>query len=245
VYDLAALPFDGLGFAEAFRTLRANLYYNLSGPLGKVVLITSPSPGDGKTTTTLCLAGALAADQKRVLVVDADLRKPSHFALLGHEPGQSFSQLEEGSAAISVTPHRIYLSHGVLHAVDPGFGVATETLSSEAFMRFLERVRLEYDFILLDAPAYPATADPLILASQADFGLTVIRLGNTTRADAEAHIYGVASRVRGHALVINDSHAVSAEGYPRPARATRFSGAPHHAPLLASGKALARESSSN
>jgi tyrosine-protein kinase Etk/Wzc len=221
VYDLAALPFEGLGLAEAFRTLRANLYYNLSGPLGKVVLITSPSPGDGKTTSALCLAGALAADQKRVLLVDADLRKPSHFQLLGHEPGQSFSKLDDAGSGISVTPHRIYLSHGVVHAVDPGFGVAAETLSSEAFVRFLERVRLEYDYILLDAPSYPATADPLVLASQADFALTVIRLGNTSRADAEAHVYGVLSRVRGHALVVNDSHAVSAEGYPRPARATR------------------------
>jgi tyrosine-protein kinase Etk/Wzc len=242
VYDLAALPFEGLGLAEAFRTLRANLYYNLSGPLGKVILITSPSPGDGKTTSALCLAGALAADQKRVLLVDADLRKPSHFQLLGHEPGQSFSKLDDGTVGVSFTPHRIYLSHGVVHAVDPGFGVAAETLSSEAFVRFLERVRLEYDFVLLDAPSYPATADPLVLASQADFALTVIRLGNTARADAEAHIYGVLSRVRGHALVVNDSHAVSAEGYPRPARATRLQ--PHQTvQLLPTTKALTRDSS--
>jgi tyrosine-protein kinase Etk/Wzc len=242
VYDLAALPFEGLGLAEAFRTLRANLYYNLSGPLGKVVLITSPSPGDGKTTTALCLAGALAADQKRVLLVDADLRKPSHFQLLGHEPGQSFNKLDDGSVGIKFTPNRIYLSHGVVHAVDPGFGVAAETLSSEAFMRFLERVRLDYEYILLDAPAYPATADPLVLASQSDFALTVIRLGNTARADAEAHIHGVLSRVRSHALVINDSHAVSAEGYPRPARATRLQ-SQQPSPLLTASKPLARDSS--
>ena len=242
VYDLAALPFEGLGLAEAFRTLRANLYYNLSGPLGKVVLITSPSPGDGKTTSALCLAGALAADQKRVLLVDADLRKPSHFQLLGHEPGQSFSKLEDGTVGINFTPHRIYLSHGVVHAVDPGFGVAAETLSSEAFVRFLERVRVEYDYVLLDAPSYPATADPLVLASQADFALTVVRLGNTSRADAEAHVYGVLSRVRAHALVVNDSHAVSAEGYPRPARAARLPPHPmvHISP---SSKGLTRDSS--
>lgn len=243
VYDLAALPFEGLGLAEAFRTLRANLYYNLSGPLGKVVLITSPSPGDGKTTSALCLAGALAADQKRVLLVDADLRKPSHFQLLGHEPGQSFSKLDEVSSTVNVKPHRIYLSHGVVHAVDPGFGVAAETLSSDAFVRFLERVRLEYDFILLDAPSYPATADPLVLASQADFALSVIRLGNTTRADAEAHIYGVLSRVRGHALVVNDSHAVSAEGYPRPARATRPQ--LQSVPLLPASKTTGARDTSN
>jgi tyrosine-protein kinase Etk/Wzc len=242
MYDLAALPFEGLGLAEAFRTLRANLYYNLSGPLGKVILITSPSPGDGKTTSALCLAGALAADQKRVLLVDADLRKPSHFQLLGHEPGQSFTKLDDGSVGINFTPHRIYLSHGVVHAVDPGFGVEAETLSSEAFMRFLERVRLEYDYILLDAPSYPATADPLVLAGLADFALTVIRLGNTARADAEAHIYGVLSRVRGHALVVNDSHAVSAEGYPRPARATRLQ-PQHTAPILPTSKVLTRDSS--
>ena len=130
----------------------------------------------------------------------------------------------------------------MVHALDPGFGVAPETLSSDAFARFLERVRLEYDFIVLDAPSYPATADPLVLASQADFSLTVIRLGNTTRADAEAHIHGLRSRARGHALVVNDSHTVSAEGYPRPARGARWQ--PRKAvPLLSSSKALTQDSS--
>ncbi|HTU60789.1 MAG TPA: hypothetical protein VMF89_20195, partial [Polyangiales bacterium] len=84
-------------------------------------------------------------------------------------------------------------------------------------------------------------ADPLVLASQSDFALTVIRLGNTARADAEAHVYGVLSRVRGHALVVNDSHAVSAEGYPRPARATRRQLHPPAA-LLPTTKALTRDS---
>jgi Mrp family chromosome partitioning ATPase len=222
IYDLAMLPFGGRGMAEAFRTLRANLYYNLTGQRGKVILVTSPSPGDGKTTTTLCLAGALAADDKRVLVVDTDLRKPSHYQLLGHEVEEGLATLDPSTGAPAVAPQRIYLSNGMIYAIDPGLGLPSESLSSHAFARFLARARHDFDFVLLDAPSYPATADPLVLAGLADFALTVVRLGNTSRLDAEAHIYGIASRVRNLAVVINDADTVAAVGYPRSSKTTRM-----------------------
>ena len=66
--------------AEAFRHLRTGLYQD--GPGGQVVVITSPSAGDGKTLCTLSLASALAADGKRVLVLEADMHRPSMARLL-------------------------------------------------------------------------------------------------------------------------------------------------------------------
>ena len=70
------------GFAEAYRLLRTNLYYSGAARNDKIIAISSPGPGDGKTLTTLSLSHTLAMDGKRVLVIDADLRKPSHHVLM-------------------------------------------------------------------------------------------------------------------------------------------------------------------
>jgi tyrosine-protein kinase Etk/Wzc len=78
VFDLPAADVSS-GFLEAFRGLRANLYRwgSAPGKQGRVVLLTSPKPGDGKTTCANWLAAALAADGRTVLLIDADLRKPA------------------------------------------------------------------------------------------------------------------------------------------------------------------------
>lgn len=226
VYDLAALPFESLGFAEAIRTLRTNLYHSLAGPQGRVILITSPAPDDGKTTLTLCLAGALAADDKRVLVIDADLRKPSHYQLTGHKPDGGLGELlahDEPHEPRKIDAHPVMLSHGQFDALDAGFDLSAELLASQRFGAFLIRARDEYDYVLLDSPSFPPAADALVLASRADFVLSVVRRGNTPRVRAEEHVRALASRAHGHAVIVNDSDAASARGYSRPVRAPKAS----------------------
>ena len=223
VYDLTALPPKGVGLAEAVRTLRTNLYHSLAGPQGKVILITSPSPVDGKTTLSLCLAGALAADEKRVLVIDADLRKPSHYVLTGHKPDAGLGELLRSDEPQATGTHTVELSRGQFDSLDAGFDVPAELLSSQRFAAFLIRAREQYDYIVLDSPSYPPAADALVLASQSDFVLTVVRLGNTPRATTEEHIRALTSRTHGHAVIVNDSDAATARGYARTGRATRSS----------------------
>lgn len=214
VFDLMALPFENLGFAEAFRTLRTNLYFALPEPHGKVILITSPSPGDGKTTTSFCLASILAADNKRVLLIDTDLRKPSHYLMTRHWPEPGLRGVLKGTASEKSVIHTVHLSRGSFDSLDSGFDVPAELLSSPGFTSLLIRTRHQYDYILLDAPSYPLVADPLILASQSDFVLSVVRLGNTPRSAAEEHARGLISRARGHAVIVNTSDAAQTYGYP-------------------------------
>jgi tyrosine-protein kinase Etk/Wzc len=213
IFDLLASSNDNMGFAEAFRTLRTNLYFVLPHEHGKVVLITSPSPGDGKTTTTLCLAAILSADGKRVLVIDADLRKPSHHLMTGHWPEPGLRGVLQGSGETAAT-HNVTVAGGMFDSISAGLGGPAELLSTRRLTDLLIRVRHDYDFILLDSPSYPLVSDALVLARQSDFVLSVVRIGSTPRRLTEEHVRGLVSKTRGHALIVNNSDVAVAYGYP-------------------------------
>jgi tyrosine-protein kinase Etk/Wzc len=213
IFDLFARLDQG-GFAEAFRTLRTNLYYAQTSGHGKVVLISSPVPGDGKTTSTLCLATILAADRKRVMVIDADLRKPSHHLLTGHPAEPGLRDLLSGKCTQAQANHAVHVAGGTFDSIGAGFGAPAELLSTARLTELLTRLRHDYDYVLLDAASYPLVSDALVLARQSDFVLSVIRLGNTQRKVAEEHVRGLGAKAHGHAVVINDSDATYDYGYP-------------------------------
>jgi tyrosine-protein kinase Etk/Wzc len=204
--------FDVLGgqpdpeFAEAFRSLRTNLYRAHRAGSGKVVLITSPSPGDGKTTCTLSLAAMLAADNKRVLVIDADVRNPTHHILTGlpQEPGLRDLVLRVNSTLRDAI-HTAYLPYGSFDSISAGAAAQAELLSDGYLAALLVNIRAHYDFILLDTRSYPAVSDPLILAPMSDFVLSVVRVGNTPRKPAEEHLRTMLAVARGYAVVVNNS----------------------------------------
>jgi tyrosine-protein kinase Etk/Wzc len=204
LFDALAQPSD-LGFAEAFRSLRTKLYRALSDGHGRVILVTSASPGDGKTTCALALAAMLAADNKRVLVIDGDVRKPTHHLLTGlpQEPGLR-------DLVLRVQPgwrdavHTAQLTYGWFDSISAGAAGHAELLSDGYFATFLVNIRAQYDFIILDAAGYPVVSDALMLAPMADFVLSVMRLGNTPRRLAEEHLHGMFAVARGFAVVVNN-----------------------------------------
>jgi tyrosine-protein kinase Etk/Wzc len=210
LFDVMA-PHSDIGYAEAFRALRTNLYRVLPGEHGKVVLVTSPSSGDGKTTCALSLAAMLAADNRRVLVIDADVRKPSHHALLNvpREPGlkELISQLR-GHWKDSI--HTICLSVGWFDSISAGVGANAELLSDGYFATFLVNARSHYDFIVIDSASFPSVSDPLVLAPMSDFVLSVLRLGSTSRRLAEEHVSAIFTGSRGYAVVVNSVEAAPA-----------------------------------
>jgi tyrosine-protein kinase Etk/Wzc len=204
LFDVMAAQTD-FGYAEGFRSLRTNLYRALPGEHGKVLLVTSPCPGDGKTTCALSLAAMLAADNRRVLVIDADVRKPSHHTLLGvaQEPGlrdvlQMRNTWKDATRAAT-------LSVGWFDSISAGVGASAELLSDGYFATFLVNARSHYDYVVLDSPSYPLVSDPLALAPMSDFVLSVLRLGNTPRKLAEEHLRGMFTVARGYAVVVNNA----------------------------------------
>ncbi|HEY6878199.1 MAG TPA: GNVR domain-containing protein, partial [Polyangiales bacterium] len=210
------------GSAEAFRTLRANLYQSGHSGAGQVVLITSPAQGDGKTLTALSLAAVLAADQKWVLVIDADLRNPTHHLLTGGDDSRGLRSILNGQCSWREAVRPVSGQFGEFFSIGAGRQTPGE-LSGERMARFLMEARSRYDYVLIDGPSFPMVADPLVLAPLADSVISVMRLQHTPRADAEEHIRRLAPLSHGLSVVVNDTAPVIRRGQRTPPKSSGWS----------------------
>jgi Mrp family chromosome partitioning ATPase len=223
-FDLMA-EHSSPAYVEAFRSLRTNVYRALPGEHGKVILVTSPEARDGKTSCALSLAAMLAADNRRVLVVDVDVRRPSHHLLLNVPQEPSLADVVQRSGAWRDGIRTMCLTSGAFDSLCSGPQINAELLSDERFNRFLVQARSQYDFVLLDGPSYPAVSDPLILAPLSDFVLSVVRLGHTSRRLAEDHLTGLYSESRGLAVALNDVQAATVASFAQSQNAPRLQSA--------------------
>lgn len=198
--------------AEAYRLLRTSLYYSGAARTEKIVLLSSSAPQDGKTTTVLNLAYALALDGKRVLVIDGDMRKPSHHMLLGIAQHPGLSAILTGEATWQQTVQPVF--EGKLDVITTGIipPNPAELLSGQALNQFLSEAREIYDFILIDSPPFPYVSDARVFVAQADWLLSVVRVGNSPRKPTEEHVHRLAGTVRHYGLIINDL-PVARSGY--------------------------------
>lgn len=173
--------------AEAYRTLRTNLQFVAKDEDFKIITVTSPAAGEGKTTTVANLAATMAQTGKRVIAVSCDLRKPRLHGFFGLSNEVGLSNILEGKATLAdavQTPESI----GTLRLIASGPVPVNpaELLGSPAMTEFLRELRFHADFILLDAPPVLAVSDPLILGPQSD-GVLLIADAQTTARSAAAH----------------------------------------------------------
>ncbi len=238
------------GYLEAFRTLRTNLYLAVPGahPGGKVVLVTSPTPGDGKTTCALSLAWILAADGKKVLVVDADLRKPSHFAMrdvdhgaltdgggVGRHRGEQVDGDQDrdhmearqdlraalnGECSWQDAARPVHGTRRSIYSIGVEHPAPAELLSAANLGPFLAQARRDCDYVILDSPSFPLVSDALVMAPAADVVLSVIRPEHTPRKLTNDHMRRLASASNVFAILVNDAQSQDIYGgvYPGPAR---------------------------
>ena len=168
--------------AESYRALRTSLLLSSLGAPPKVIMITSALPQEGKTTTSINCAVVLAQKGIRVLLIDADLRRPSIHKTLGMGPRSGLSNVLTGSAtlqqAISRSPMLPNLA--VLPAGTPPPNPA-ELLASTNMRDVLEELRGQYDHIVLDTPPTLSVTDAVVLSPRADAIVLVIRSGQTTK----------------------------------------------------------------
>jgi tyrosine-protein kinase Etk/Wzc len=202
--DVTALPVTSQ-FAEAFRTLRATLLsWGASAGSGIVALVTSPQAGDGKTTFTLALAGALSASGKTVLVVDADLRREAPEGDQGEANG-GLSAVLRGEGQWQANLTRVVLASGSFHVLPSGGPDAPEILTTQNVGDLLGDFRGSFDFVLIDSPSFPAASDALVLAQLADVTFSLVRVERTPRTLTAEHLNELASHAADVALVINDA----------------------------------------
>lgn len=211
--DQEARTFDVLAddprspYPEAYRMLRAHLYYAAPAQRGQVVLVTSPTPGDGKTTCALALGAILAADGKLVLTIDADVRKPSHHEFTGRTDAPGLGSVLTGAVEWQRAVQRITLSSGELYSIGTGGMQSPEFLSSDELASFFHVARSRFDFVIIDAASFPVASDALPLSRSADQVISVVRLQHTPRRAAIEHARRLAPAARGYALVINGGEA--------------------------------------
>jgi Mrp family chromosome partitioning ATPase len=169
-------------------------------------LLTSPCPGDGKTTCALALAALLAADGKRVLVIDADLRRANLDLLLSAEeagpPG--LREVLRGEQAWMDALVTVQSEGGAFYLLPSGGEAPVELLSTPRMSQLLDETRKRCDYVLLDAPSFPAVSDALVLARMTDSVLSVVRIGNSDRALTYGHVRGLASEAAQHTVLLND-----------------------------------------
>jgi polysaccharide biosynthesis transport protein len=203
--SLVTLADAASGGAEAYRILRSNLSSLRAGETLKLLVVTSPGIGEGKSTTAANLAVAFARQGMRVLAIDADLRRPRLYNLLGGTREHGFSDLIVGrsSAAEAIqsteVPNLYLLSSGLPDAD------AIEQLGSIAVRQLLRRLCEGFDMIVIDTPPLLAGADASNLGAAADGVLLVVRAGSTEKNAAThglAQLHCAGARVVGS--VLND-----------------------------------------
>lgn len=165
--------------AEAYRSLRTNLLLSAAKDGATVLLVTSPLEKEGKTTIATNVASALAQSQKKVLVVDADLRRPMLKNLFHIEKGKGLSScLSDGLAADETVQPSDLAGFSVVPA-GPSADNPSELLGSPRMADFLEWARKNFDYVVLDSPPLNIVTDASVLTSLVDGVLLVVR-ANTT-----------------------------------------------------------------
>ena len=208
--------------AEAYRTLRTNIQFQRMERGGKVLVVTSPTLQEGKTTTIVNLALTMAQSGQKTLLVGANMRRPSIHRFFGipREPGLSdilvgnarWQDCVRGVADILMGRFEmedIMASPGLdnLHIIEAGPIPAnpSELLSTAAMRDFLHAVSAEYDIVLIDTPPILPVTDSAIVAGQVDGVLLVYQAGKVGRLvlkRAKAHLESARAKVWG--IVLND-----------------------------------------
>lgn len=180
---------DSSAIAEAFRKLRTNLQFLAVDNPPRVIVLTSAIPSEGKSTTAINLALALAEGEQNVVLVDGDMRRPTLAKYLDLVGTVGFSTVLSGRATLEEATQKTRfpgLSVLASGAIPPN---PSELLGSQSAKRLLCELRAQFDYVILDSTPLLAVTDAAILAASADGVLLVARYGETKR-DQLVHAVG-------------------------------------------------------
>jgi len=192
--------------AEAYRTIRTGVFFGIPKEEAKTILVTSPAPGDGKSTLVSNLAITMAQAGQKTIIVDADFRKPMQHNI--------FEITADKKGLAGVLTQEIGLREAIVHGPVPGLDILhcgmelpnpSEVLNSTLFGSLLQELAQSYDRVIIDSPPVGPVADSQILAATCDIVLLVLRAEKSTRRHslyAKDSLMSVGGNILG--VVVND-----------------------------------------
>lgn len=205
--DLTAYSKPKSVAAEAYRTLRTNLSFAALDKECRSILLTSVSPSDGKTTTAANLAIVLAQADKRVMLVDCDMRRPMLHKVFGVENKQGLTNcLLQNKRPEEVAVHGL-IDNLTIVTSGPIPPNPAEIITSHKITSLWESILESYDYLIIDSPPILAVTDAVLLSNQVDGVLLVVESGGTKieyAKQAKEQLNRANARILG--VVINKVH---------------------------------------
>ena len=173
---------------ESLRSLRTALQFAMLDAPNNIVMLTGPTPGIGKSFASANFATVLAAAGKRVLLIDADMRKGHMHHFFGQQRGDGLSELIAGSRTLeqvvkqNITPGLDFIATGTLPP-NPA-----ELLMSHTTVDLLKALSAQYDIVVIDTPPVLAVSDSAVLASQSGTVFLMVRAESTTLAEVQESV---------------------------------------------------------
>lgn len=201
--------------AEAYRTLRTNLEFSNLDKSLRALVVTSASSEEGKSTTLANLAVTIAQSGKRVILVDADLRRPTQHQIFDLKNNAGLTDIVRDESLLANPPLQ-ETSVPNLHVLTSGQTPPNpaEILGSKRMSEIIAALLERADMVLLDAPPLLAVTDAAVLSSKVDGVLLVVSAGKTKRENArkaQAQLEKINARVIG--AVLNNVKAESGAQY--------------------------------
>lgn len=186
--------------SEVYRLLRTKIHFASKDQELKTIMITSTQAGEGKTTTICNLAVTYAQEGKRVLLIDADMRKPSLHRLFSQPNHQGLSTLLTGNTNVQDSIQETFVSRLSLLSSGPVPSNPAELMNSTAFCELLEQLKSQYDIIFIDTPAVLTATDSVIISALSDGVVMLVAAGKVRKENlmkAKEQLNHVNARILG------------------------------------------------
>ncbi|QEG01040.1 Tyrosine-protein kinase wzc [Stieleria maiorica] len=171
--------------SETFRVVRTSVLFLAKKQSKQVFLLTSPSPADGKSTMVSNLAVSMAQAGKRVLLVDADMRRPTIDKVFGVERSPGLSDYLNGVVSFSECQQDCEQLNLAVCPAGSRTSSPSELLESEQFAEFIAQARQSFDMVFIDSPPLLAVTDPAIITLHVDSCLLAVRIEKNSRTFVE------------------------------------------------------------
>jgi capsular exopolysaccharide synthesis family protein len=211
--DIAVNSNPGSAFAESFRHIRTNLQYILREPHQKVIMVTSTISGEGKTFIVLNLAAILAINNKKVLIIGFDLRRPSFHKIFSIDNSIGISTFLAGKSSyeeIINTTNIERLDVMIAGPVPPNPAELIETPRTEELLSIATK---SYDYILIDTPPIALVTDAILLSRFTHTNIFVIRQNYSNKGALEMINTYKKEKIKEISLLVNDIRESRALGY--------------------------------